>query len=309
MRRFFRRLAVVVLIALAGLGGCVYNRVTQLGYESITDDTFMITGFGSNVGVLRTEAGTVLVDTMTLPLQGRRIRELAERLTEQPVRIVISTHYHLDHTHGNPAFDPAATEFVSTARTLANLLVRDAKFWRGERAATLPETTFEHEHEIKLGGKTIRLIHPGRGHTDGDLVVLFVEDRVLHTGDLFFNERYPNIDLEAGGSIQRWIETLDRVATLDYDDVIPGHGVLTDAKGLHAFQQYLRDLWAVGKDAVERGLTLEQTLASADLSAYSHYEVMSVPFVLRLDRDFNVKRAYEEAAGSIEYVPATMPRP
>ena len=306
MGRFLRRLSVVVLIGAAGFGGCAYRRIAHLGYDSITDDVFMIDGFGSNVGVLRTEAGTVLVDTMTLPFQGRRIRELAEKLTEQPVKIVINTHYHLDHTHGNPAFDPA-TEFVSTAQTLANLLVRDAKFWGGDRANTLPETTFEHEHEIKLGGKTIRLIHPGRGHTDGDLVVLFVEDRVLHTGDLLFNERYPNIDLESGGSIERWIETLDRVAALEFDDVIPGHGVVTDAKGLRAFQQYLRDLWAVGQSAAERGLTLEQTLESADLSAYEDYEVMSVPFVLRLDRDFNVKRAYEEATRSVAYTRAEIP--
>ncbi len=306
MDRFFRRLALVVLIGLAGLGGCVYNRLSHLGYESITEDTFLIRGFGSNVGVLRTSAGTVLVDTMTFPMQGKRIRELAERLTGQPVRIVISTHYHLDHTHGNPAFDPE-TEFVSTARTLANLRVRDGAYWEGDNERALPETTFEHEHEIKLGGKTIRLIHPGRGHTDGDAVVLFVEDRVLHTGDLFVNEMYPNIDLEGGASIERWIETLDRVATLDVDDVIPGHGMLADPKAIRAFQQYLRDLWSAAKGAADQGLSLAQTLESADLSAYSHFEVLSVPFVLRFDRDFNVTRAWEEATGNFTYVPATTP--
>ncbi len=303
MGRFFRRLGIVVLIGLAGLGGCVYNRITNLGYDSITEDAFMIDGFGSNVGVLRTDAGTVLVDSMALPMQGKRIRALAEELTGQPVRIVISTHYHLDHTHGNPAFDPE-TEFVSTTRTLANLRARDGAFWKGDNASKLPETTFDHEHEIKLGGKTIRLIHPGRGHTDGDLVVLFVEDRVLHTGDLVFHERYPNIDLEGGGSIERWIETLDRVATLDFDSVIPGHGLLGDVNSLRNFQQYLRDLWSVGKSAAQRGASLEQTLDSADLSAYSHYEVMSVPFIMRLDRDFNVTRAWEEATGNFTYVPA-----
>jgi glyoxylase-like metal-dependent hydrolase (beta-lactamase superfamily II) len=303
MGRFLRRLGIVVLIGLAGFGGCVYNRITNLGYDSITDDAFMIDGFGSNVGVLRTDAGTVLVDSMTFPMQGKRIRALAEELTGQPVRIVISTHYHLDHTHGNPAFD-RETEFVSTARTLANLRARDGAFWDGANADKLPETTFDHEHEIKLGGKTIRLLHPGRGHTDGDLVVLFVEDRVLHTGDLFVHGMYPNIDLEGGGSIERWIETLDRVATLDFDSAIPGHGLLGDVKAIRDFQQYLRDLWSLGKSAAERGASLEQTLDSADLSAYSHLQTLSVPFVLRLDRDFNVTRAWQEATGNFTYVPA-----
>jgi len=306
MWRFLRRLALVALIGLAGVGGCVYNRLTHLGYERITDDAFLIRGFGSNVGVLRTDAGTVIVDTMTFPMQGKRIRALAEKLTGQPVRIVISTHYHVDHTHGNPAF-PTGTEFVSTTRTRANLLARDASFWSGENARTLPTTTFEHEHEIKLGGKTLRLIHPGRGHTDGDLVVVFVEDRVLHTGDLFFNQLYPSVDLEAGGSIEQWIDTIDRIATLDVDDVIPGHGMLTDLKGLRSFQQFLRDLWKIGKDAAARGLTLEQTLDSADLSAYVDYEVISVPFVFRLDRDVDVTRAWQEATGSFKYVPAVEP--
>ena len=306
MARFLRRLGLVLLIVLAGFGGCVYNRITHLGYESITEDAFMIRGFGSNVGVLRTDAGTVLVDTMTFPMQGKRIRALAEKLTGQPVRVVISTHYHLDHTHGNPAFEPE-TEFVSTERTLANLRVRDANFWEGDHAKVLPETTFEHEHEIKLGGKTVRLIHPGRGHTDGDTVVIFVEDRVLHTGDLFVNEMYPNIDLEGGGSLERWIETLDRVIAIDVDDVIPGHGLLADPKSIRGFQQYLRDLWSIAKRASEQGLSLEQTLESADLSAYSHFEEISVPFVFRLDRDFNVTRAWEEATGNFTYVPAKWP--
>ena len=202
MARFLRRLGLVVLIGLAALGGCVYNRLTHNGYDRITDDAFLISGFGGNVGVLRTDAGTVIVDSMTFPMQGKRIRALAEKLTGQPVRIVISTHYHIDHTHGNPAFD-ASTEFVSTTKREPISWCATPSIWQGENAHALPKTTFDHEHEIKLGGKTIRLIHPGRGHTDGDLVALFVEDRVLHTGDLFVNGIYPNIDLEAGGSIER----------------------------------------------------------------------------------------------------------
>ena len=306
MGGFLRRLALVALIGLAALGGCVYNRLSHLGYERITDDAFLIRGFGSNVGVLRTDAGTVVIDSMTFPMQGKRINALAEKLTGQPVKIVISTHYHMDHTHGNPAF-AEGTEFVSTARTRANLLTRDAKFWTGEHARTLPTTTFEHEHEIKLGGKTLRLIHPGRGHTDGDLVVVFVEDRVLHTGDLFVNKRYPNVDLEAGGSLEQWIDTIDRFAGLDVDAVIPGHGMLADLKAVREFQQYLRDLWAIGKDAAARKLTLEQTLDSADLTAYADYEEIAVPFVFRLDRDFDVTRAWQEATGNFSYTPAVAP--
>lgn len=303
MGRFLRRLGVVVLVGAALLGGYLYNRLTHLGYDRLTDDVFVLYGQGGNVGVLKTDAGTLVVDSMLMPLQGKKIRELAEKLTGQPVRVVVNTHYHWDHTHGNPAFD-ADTEVVTTTRTRENLLARDAKFWEGDNAVGLPDTTFEHEHTIPIGGKTVRLLHPGRGHTDGDLVAVFVEDRVLVAGDLAWNKRYPNIDLEAGGSIEQWIGTLDRVLALDFDVVIPGHGMATSAGTVREFQTFLRDLHAVGRDAAARGLTLEQTLAEPSLEAYADYGVMAVPFVLRLDHDFVVRRSWEEATGSFTYVPA-----
>ena len=303
MGRFLRRLGVVALIAAALLGGYTYNRLSHLSYDRLTDDVFVIYGQGGNVGVLRTDAGTLVVDSMLMPLQGNKIRQLAEKLTGQPVRVVVNTHYHWDHTHGNPAFD-ADTEVVATTRTREHLLARDAKFWEGDNAKGLPDTTFDHEHTIPIGGKTVRLIHPGRGHTDGDLVALFVEDRVLHTGDLVWNKRYPNIDLEAGGSIEQWIGTLDRLSALDFDMVIPGHGLVTEKKTVDTFQTFLRDLHAVGRDAAARGLTLEQTLAEPSLGAHADYEVMAVPFVLRLDHDFVVRRSWEEATGTFTYIPA-----
>jgi cyclase len=304
--RAWKKLAIVMLIAVAGLGGYVYNRLTSLRYDRLTDDVFVIYGLGGNVGVLRSDAGTVVVDTMTFPVQGKRIRAMAEKITGKPVRIVVNTHYHPDHSHGNPAFDEA-TEIVTTEQTRKNLLVRDARFWQGANAVGLPDTTFVDHHALALGNKTVRLIHPGRGHTDGDLVALFVEDRVLHMGDLYFNKRYPNIDLEAGGSIAEWIVTLDQVFEHEFDIVIPGHGEVTNPAGIRAFQTFLRDLAAVGQEAAEQGLTLEQTLARPSLQLYADFDSLEVPFVLKLDRDFVVKRSWEEATGSFTYVPAELP--
>ena len=131
--------------------------------------------------------------------------------------------------------------------------------------------------------------------------MLFVEDRVLHTGDLFFNHRYPNIDLEAGGSIEQWIGTLDRVLALDgYDRVIPGHGAVTDREGIRQFQSFLRELWEQTTAAArERARVSTETLRSVSLTQDAGYEAIGVPFVLRLDRDFVVTRAWEEATGAV----------
>ena len=163
----------------------------------------------------------------------------------------------------------------------------------------MPDVTFDDEQVLEIGGKTIRLLHLGRGHTDGDLVVLFEDDRVLHTGDLFFNRRFPNIDLEAGGSIPDWIATLDRMVALDFDRVIPGHGSLSDRAGILGFRAFLRELWSIGRDAAREGLSLEETLEVAELGTAADYRAIYVPFVVNLDRDFVVRRAWEQATGAV----------
>jgi glyoxylase-like metal-dependent hydrolase (beta-lactamase superfamily II) len=266
--------------------------------EKVTEDVSVIYGFGGNVGVLRTEHGVVIVDSMTFIAQGRRIRALAERIGGGPLQAVINTHYHLDHTHGNPAF-AAGTKVVSTQRTRDYLMFFDADYWRGATTGTAPNVTFDDRHELRIGGKTIRLYHLGRGHTGGDLVVFFKEDRVVHAGDLFFNHRYPNIDLEAGGSVREWIGTLDRILAIDFDEIIPGHGPVTDREGIQAFRRFLHDLWEQASDAVAAGKTLNETLATVDLQYDEGYDIISIPFVVKLDRDFVVRRAWEEASGAV----------
>ena len=298
MRRTLARVAMV-LIALVALGAIyAWRQVVTVTAERVTDDVHVIFGLGGNVGVLATERGSVIVDSMTFRSQGASIRELAEKVGRGPVQVIINTHYHRDHTHGNPAFAPG-TQVLATQRTRDYLLYFDAPYWQGDAAGTLPNETFEQTHELKLGGKTVRMLHLGRGHTGGDLVVLFVEDRVLHTGDLFFNGRYPNIDLEAGGSVKEWDATLDRVMALDFDRVIPGHGPVTDREGIRAFQRFLRELWSLAETAAREGKSLEETLALPGLTADAGYETISVPLVFKLDREFVIRRAWQEATGAV----------
>jgi len=296
--RILGRVALVVVLLLAVLAVVAVGRVRSLRSQTVSGDVSCIFGLGGNVGVLRTSEGAVVVDTMTFRMQGDRIRELAEQLGGGPVQVVMNTHWHRDHTHGNPAFAPG-TKIVSTERTLEHLRNRDAEYWTGAAAETLPNETFTDEHELKLGGKTIRALHLGRGHTDGDMVVLFVEDRVLHAGDLFFNGLYPNIDLASGGSVKEWADTLDRVLALDFDRVIPGHGSVSDRAGLVAFQRFMRQLWQVGADAAAKGQSLSEAQRTAALTADQGYGVMAIPFVMRLDRDFVIQRAWQEATGAV----------
>jgi glyoxylase-like metal-dependent hydrolase (beta-lactamase superfamily II) len=300
MGRWLARGAIAIAVGLAAIAIYAYQQVSSIGSEKVTDDVHVLTGFGSNVGVLRTDRGSAIVDTMTFRMQGEEIRERAEQLSGREVEVILNTHYHMDHTHGNPAF-PGGTRVVATKRTRELLDRFDAGSWEGDAAQTLPNETFDGSHEIALGGKTIRALSLGRGHTSGDLVVLFVEDRVLHMGDLFFNGSYPNIDLEAGGSVEAWIATLDRVLALDgYDRVIPGHGAVSDREGIRRFQAFLQELWTQVAPPARAGKSLEETLAATKLTADAGYQVIGVPLVFRLDRPFVIRRAWEEASGHVK---------
>jgi cyclase len=298
--------ALLLVAAIAGIW--IHQQLNTLHTEAVTPDVWMLSGLGSNVGLLRSERGAVVVDTMTFRMQGERIRERAQDLTGRAVEVILNTHYHWDHTHGNPAF-PAGLRIVATQRTLELMQLLDGKTFSGPTLAFLPNETFTDTHEIRLGDKTVRSHHLGRGHTDGDQVVLFVEDRVLHMGDLFLHRRYPNIDLEAGGSVREWPATLDRVLALEgWDQVIPGHGALSDRAGLEQFQRFLRELWAQVEPLASAGRTLEETLAAVRLTEDAGYDAVAIPGILTLDRDFVVRRAWEEATGTVERVVEGGPR-
>ena len=192
---------LICALLIVSIGAYVLVQARSLEVERLSDDLFVLRGLGGNTAVLRTDAGAVVVDSMTLQMQGELIREKARELTGMDTTLLINTHYHLDHTHGNIAFEPG-TRVLSTERTLSHLHALDAEFWQGDAASLLPTETFTDRMTLVVGDKTIELIHPGAGHTDGDLVVLFTDEGVLHTGDLMWHQYYPNIDLEAGGSVQ-----------------------------------------------------------------------------------------------------------
>jgi cyclase len=297
-------LGVLATIIVAGVALTLYVRqgAVEFRVSQITPDLHLVANdYGGNVAILKTGAGAVIVDTLTLTMQGAAIEELAQELTGEPVVMIINSHYHLDHTHGNPAFSEGI-RVVATERSLHHLQQLDADTFSGA-PHTLPNETFVDEHELVVGNKTIKLMRPGAGHTDGDLVALFVEDRVLHTGDLFFNQQYPNIDLEAGGSVAAWGDSLEKLFALPFDHVIPGHGELADAADMRQFQSFIRQLAEVGAYAASIDGSLTDTLVNGRLTEDAGYQPTGIGAIAFLDRDFVIQRAWEEATGNFELYP------
>lgn len=296
--KLWKKIVLGLLVLSVSYAAFVLFLVRSMDVEKLSDDLWVIRGIGGNTTVLRTSEGAVIVDSMTFVMQGKLIREKVRELTGTEPIMIINTHYHLDHTHGNPGFDPD-TRVISTQRTLSHLTVLDADFWQGDASRLMPKETFSDSLELLVGGKSLKLIHAGRGHTDGDLVVLIKDENTMVMGDLFFNNYYPNIDLEAGGSVQEWSNTLDNVLKYNFKQVIPGHGATSDRLGIRSYQRFIGQLAQIGINAAADESSLEETLKTDRLSADKGYQSIRFAGIsLGLNREFVLSRAWQEATGN-----------
>jgi cyclase len=269
-RRILIGIATVLLIAIAVAGYQLYSFM-RIEAVKIDDRFWVMLGGGGNTAVLIGDDGVLVVDTKFWRA-GRVLPDMIKAITDKPVKVIINTHYHADHTHGNSSY-PAATDIIAQRRTRQHLLDLDTRFWEVEPAwDRLPTDLVDDEKEIHFGDETVRIIHPGRGHTDGDVVVQFVTRGIVHCGDLFVHGWYPHLDLRGGGSAREWPATLDKVLALaDVTRYIPGHGPLAGRQEVIRFQSYLRSLVAQVDASVQRGQSLHEAQAAIDLHEYDDF--------------------------------------
>ena len=277
----------------------------------VTDDVLVIRGLVANMAVLRTDDGLVVVDSLISPLHARRARAvIAEHFPHQSIRYLINTHYHLDHNFGNQEFPEATVvahaknverfgdtldfaetamrapteldrllEEVTTTEDLGAQQFDQIRLWQKRLArysgfqARTADVRLEGSAMLSLGGKDIQLLHLGPGHTDGDLVVLFEQDRVLVTGDLVFHRIVPVIDPDGGCDIKGWLAALAELSDLEgVLHVVPGHGEPGGREMLMEQSSYLHDLWQAVTSAHSEGLTVEEAAATITLARYDSYE-------------------------------------
>lgn len=195
----------------------------EIKATQLSDQVYMLTGMGGNIGVYVGDDGVVMVDAQYKGLAEKITAAIGE-LSEQPLRTLINTHFHGDHTDGNAPFARQGARIVAHENVLARLAANE-KFDRDG----LPTITFDESLYVKSGDANIKLQHYPNGHTDGDIVVWFPNANVIHAGDLFFVDRFPFVDLNAGGSVQGYIDNVRAVlAEIDGDtQIIPGHGDLS----------------------------------------------------------------------------------
>ena len=239
-RRLIARISAGVLFLLLAWVAYTQNQVQppQLKLNKVHDDLYEIEGDGGNVAVLVTNEGIILVDDKFEQDHDAILAQI-KTVSQQPVKYVINTHYHQDHSGGNAKFLPTA-DIISTQNARTNILGHKQSNVTGSPVAPA-RIVFTDETAVFLGGKEVRAKYFGRGHTNGDAVVYFHALKTIHTGDLMAGTS-PLIDYNGGGSLAEWATTLDAAMQLDFDTVIPGHGAVTNRAGLTTYRNNVEKL-------------------------------------------------------------------
>ena len=229
----------------------------QLTLNKVKDDLYEIEGDGGNVAVYITTEGVILIDDK-FDQDHDQIMEKVKSVSNLPIKYVLSTHYHADHSGGNAKMLPLA-EVISTVNAHNNIVNH---IQSNAPPGVMPaRVTFTTESAVFLGGKEVRARYFGRGHTNGDAMMYFPADRVLHTGDMMAGNT-PLIDYPGGGILVEWSKTLDAAMNSgwDFDTVIPGHGPVTTKANLMTYRNNV-DKLRVRAQAVVRGGKSQDELA------------------------------------------------
>jgi len=253
---------------LQGPGFGVDYDAVSFELTPVAGNVHMLAGAGGNLGVFVAGDGVFLVDDQFAPLTDRILAEVA-KLTRAPVRFVINTHFHGDHTGGNENLGTAGALIVAhenVRRTLAqpHFIEMVQTTWPAFSPQALPVITFQESMTFHLGGERIDIYHAPPSHTDGDSVIFFRGSDVIHMGDIFRTRGQPIFDRNNGGSYQGLIEASDFVLALAGENtkIIPGHGSISSRDDL----QHVRDIMATVRDRISAGIadgfSVEEVIAS-----------------------------------------------
>ncbi|HWF07566.1 MAG TPA: MBL fold metallo-hydrolase [Bryobacteraceae bacterium] len=272
--------AIPTLAALAVLGGRVlaqapvdYNKV-QITSVKLAPNFYVLNGQGGAIGVLTGPDGVLMVDSQFAPLTEKIVAEIKKVSNNAPIKFLINTHVHPDHTGGNENLGKMGVT-IFAREELRNRLAHPNPGANGQPgtpapAAALPVITYESPLTFHIDGEDARAIPIPKAHTDGDTLVFFPNANVIMIGDYFRSLGYPNIDRANGGSLNGMLAGIDTAIKLcnATTKVVPGHGEIVDRNGLAAHRDMIIAIRDKIAPMVSQGKTLEEVMAAKPTAAY-----------------------------------------
>ena len=244
----------------------------EIKVHRVAGNIYMLEGAGGNIGVSVGADGVVVVDDQFASLVPK-IQAALKGLSDKPVRFILNTHWHGDHTGGNATLERGATIIAhdNARKRLAtgHPNVMGHAVPPAPRNA-LPVITFDRSLTLHVNGEDIRALHYAKGHTDGDSVIFFQKSNVVHMGDVFVTYGLPFVDVGSGGTLLGMIANIEAAMAAVPDDVkvIPGHGPLSTKVDVLKFTALLRDCVRLVEAAMAKSETLEQVKAARPLAKY-----------------------------------------
>jgi cyclase len=244
-------------------------KTTKLG-----EGLYMLAGAGGNLGLSVGEDAVFLVDDEFAPLT-EKVKAAIAAISDKPVRFVLNTHWHFDHTGGNENLGQGGALIVAhdnvRKRMSVDHFIKDLNMKiQASPKVALPVITFAESATFHINGDEIHAVHVPPAHTDGDSFVHFRKANVLHLGDTFFNGFYPFFDMSTGGSFDGMIAASEKALSMcdASTKIIPGHGPLADKKALETYLSVLRTVRERVKKLVDAGKTIEETIAAKPLAEF-----------------------------------------
>ena len=253
------RVTLFGILLFTLIGSLIFNQraFAQQGLTKIADNVYSYVdtknsspqnSFGANAGIIIDRDGIVVIDTLVSAKEAKRFIKDIRAISKKPIKYVVNTHYHLDHTFGNSDFRRLGAVIIShtndskNLKTHGEIALKNAKNYglseqdmKGTKIA-YPVLTFNNRIEIDLGNQKIELIYIGPSHTDGSILVYLPEKKILFAGDILFTNYHPFI---ADGNIEEWVKALDYIMTMDVEKIIPGHGPISSKQDIEDMKNYL----------------------------------------------------------------------
>jgi len=267
-------LAAALLAALPAAAQDQDFSKVEIRTTPLTDHVYMLMGAGGNLAVSAGDDAVFLVDDQFAPLT-EKIAAAIAKISPKPVKFVINTHWHFDHTGGNENLGKGGTLIFAHENVRRRMDSEQFIAFMNMKQppspkAALPVVTFTASMSFHLNGEEIRAIHVANAHTDGDAIIHFTGSDVIHMGDVFFNGMYPFIDASSGGSIDGMVAACDQGLALanDRTKIIPGHGPLGDRAQLREYRDMLATIAARIKPLVAAGRSVEQVVAAKPTAGF-----------------------------------------